>query len=120
MAVTCGNGFYSSRADKRKLNHEQTTDAKDPYEIIALATVERCAKDWIELMLHDEDYRPEWMHKRKYETKADAVADLERFMLSEDFKLYTNIDGEKLLDDLYSLYDSSELEYPTKEFGRAG
>lgn len=120
MAVTCGGGFYSSRSDKRKLKEEQKSLNKDPYEMIALATIEKAVKDWIILMLKPDNYRPEWMHKRKYPTKADAIADIEKFMLSEEWKMYTDLNGEVMLNKLYQLYENNELEMPTKEFGRAG
>ncbi len=103
---------------KHYLKPEVKAGKFSPYEQIALASVEKSIRDWIDLMTHDDKYRPEWMHKRKYPTKADAVADIERFMLSEDWKMYTDLDGRKILDKLYSMYDSGELKVPETMFRR--
>lgn len=105
---------------KHYLKSEVKAGKFSPYEQIALATVEKAIRDWIDLMTHDDKYRPEWMHKRKYPTKADAIADIEKFMLSEEWKMYTDLNGEVMLNKLYQLYKNNELEMPTKEFGRAG
>lgn len=115
-----GKGFYSYRGDIHKLNPVPKANGNSPYHDIAMASVEMAVRDWIDLMLHSETYRPDWMYKREYPKKEDAVADIERFFLGEEFKMYTNLNGKKLLDDLYMLYDSGELKPITKEIRRVG
>lgn len=103
---------------KHYLKPDNKAGKFSPYEQIALASVEKAIRDWIELMTHNDKYWPEWLSRKMYPTKADAIADIERFMLSEDWKMYTDLDGKKILDKLYSMYDSGELKTPEMMFRR--
>jgi len=83
-------------------------DYNDPYAEIAAAAVRQAVNDWVEL--HKKRGKPEWLRdppgtkKENRRTKADEIRNIEEFFLSEDFQMYTDIDGKKLLEYLKDLY----------------
>lgn len=118
--AACGRGFFSSR-NAHKLIPERKATVEGPYETLALATVEKAVRDWIELkLLYSDIRRPEWLHKKKYPKIENAIAEIEEFLLGEEIKMYTDLNGKEILDKLYTMYNSGELTVPTGEFRRVG
>lgn len=66
----------------------------DPYREIAMAAIRQAVMDYKTL---SRGITPEWILKRAGNTREKEMRRIELFFASEDFKLYTDMDGPTML-----------------------